>query len=92
MLANAKNHYIHLLTKVAFTFFSKIIKPHSYFTTTKVAFIFILDENVSKYTVWKIDKIYILQILREINFADARRAKSAPFAVLEVLNFNFGLF
>ena len=40
-------------------------------------------------TVWKFHDISITQILREINFGDSTRAKSAVLTHLEALNFEF---
>ena len=39
--------------------------------------------------MWKFQDFSITQILREINFGDSRRAKSANLTNLEVLNFAF---
>ena len=40
-------------------------------------------------TVWKFHDFSITQILREINFEDSRRAKSAILTHLEALDFDF---
>ena len=34
-------------------------------------------------------RIFLTQILREINFGEFKSAKSAVFAILEALNFDF---
>ena len=39
--------------------------------------------------MWKFHDFSITQILREINFGDFRRAKSAIITLLEALNFSF---
>ena len=44
------------------------------------------------YTLWKYHAFSISSILREINFGDFRIAKSAIFAILEALNFDFQIF
>ena len=36
--------------------------------------------------MWKIQEVYVTQILREINFADGRSSKTSTFAILGVLN------
>ena len=41
------------------------------------------------FTVWKFQNFAITHILREINFGDSTRAKSAILTHLEVLNFAF---
>ena len=40
-------------------------------------------------TVWKFRDFSITQILREINFGDSRKAKSAIFTHFEPLDFDF---
>ena len=41
------------------------------------------------FTVWKFHDFSVTQILREISFEDSGGAKSAVFAILEALNFDF---
>ena len=44
--------------------------------------------SLSKYcTVWKFHDSSVTQILREINFGESRRSKSAIYAILGALNF-----
>ena len=41
------------------------------------------------YTMWKFHDFSATQILREINFKDSRRAKTAIWTHLEAVNFDF---
>ena len=43
----------------------------------------------SKRTEWKFQTFSAIQILREINSSDSRSSKTAIFAILDALNFDF---
>jgi len=52
----------------------------------------VFDPSLVKITVWTFQDFSTIQILREINFGDSLRAKSAILAHLEALNFDFYAF
>ena len=56
---------------------------------------FYVKSILVNFTVWKIQDISVIQILRETNFEESRSCKSGNFAILGALNFvnlvNFSL-
>ena len=58
------------------------------FGTLKIVFLDL--GHCSQITVWKFYDFSITQTLREINFGESKRAKSAILTHLEDLNFDFG--
>ena len=75
--------------KSTFSLIVKIASKKYVYSESKI--LVFSHESIPLHNV-EISEFLIAQILREINFRNSRSSKSAIFAILEPLNFEFGQF